>query len=304
MVKVTEVLRGVYQIDLEPGSYGNLVSSYAINTGRGFIVFEGGPAVSSNDLVNALRGLPGTVTHAFITHVHIDHYGGTGALTTLNPNLEVYVHPRGSKVLPNPDIIWVPAREAMGWLGELYGRPLEVTNKNVRETRDGDRITVGDITVKIIHTPGHASHHQSFIIEPWNILIVGDAAGIYVRDLDYIIPTTMEPLRFDMYVDSVKKLISRNPSYIAYTHHLLVPNAVDLLNRHLRQLEVWSEAAEEAVREGLGVKDLESMLVERDQDLRRVYDRLRGMKAHYHLFGMAVDGLYKYFHEQEMKNKR
>jgi len=295
MVRITEVMRNVYQIDLEPGGYSNLVSVYAVNTGKGLVVFEGGPAVSSRDLVSALRNLPGAVTHAFVTHVHIDHYGGTGALTGLNPNIEVYVHPRGSKVFPNPDIIWIPAKEAMGWLGELYGRPLEIPSKNARETRDGDRITIGDVTVEVIHTPGHASHHQSFIIEPWSILIVGDAAGIYVKDLDYIIPTTMEPLRFDMYVDSLKKLISRNPTYIAYTHHLLVPNAMDLLNRHLRQVDVWGRTAEEAVREGLGVKDLEGMLVERDQDLKRVYDRLRSMRAHYHLFGMAVDGLYKYY---------
>jgi glyoxylase-like metal-dependent hydrolase (beta-lactamase superfamily II) len=295
MAKVIEVLRNVYQVDLEPGGYSNLVSVYVVNTGKGLIVFEGGPAVSSNDLKNALRSLPGTVTHAFITHVHIDHYGGTGALTELNPNIEVYVHPRGSKVLPNPDIIWIPAREAMGWLGELYGRPLVVPSKNARETKDGDRITIGDVTVEVIHTPGHASHHQSFIVEPWNILIVGDAAGIYIKDLDYIIPTTMESLRLDMYVESLRKLISRNPTYIAYTHHLLVPNASELLNRHLRQVDIWGRTAEEAVREGLSVKDLEGMLVERDQDLRRVYDRLRGMRAHYHLFTMAVDGLYKYY---------
>ncbi len=303
MVRVTEVMNNVYQIDLEPGGFSNLVSVYAVNTGRGIIVFEGGPAVSSNDLRNVLRGLPGNVTHVFITHVHIDHYGGAGALMGLNPNAEVYVHPRGLKVLPNPDIIWVPAREAMGWLGELYGRPLEIPSRNARETRDGDRVTIGDVTVEVIHTPGHASHHQSFIVEPWDILIVGDAAGIYVRDLDYIIPTTMEPLRFDMYVDSVKKLIARNPKYIAYTHHLLVPGATDLLSRHLRQLDVWGRTAEEAVREGLSVNDFERVLVERDQDLKRVYDGLRNMRAHYHLFRMAVDGLYKYFRGLETNRK-
>ena len=303
MVRVVETLRNVYQIDLEPGGFSNLVSVYAINTGKGIIVFEGGAAVSGNDLKNTLRGLPGTVTHAFITHVHIDHYGGTGALLELNPNIEVYVHPRGSKVLPNPDIVWAPAREALGWLGEIYGKPFEIPSRNARETKDGDRITIGDVTVEIVHTPCHASHHQSFIVEPWKILIVGDAAGIYVKDLDYIIPTTMEPLRFDMYVDSIKKLIAKNPSYIAYTHHLLVPNAVDLLNRHLRQLDVWAKATEEVVRERLGVKELEGIRVERDQDLKRVYDRLRSMKAHYHLFSMAVDGLYKYFLNLETKRK-
>ncbi|WP_069807741.1 MBL fold metallo-hydrolase [Vulcanisaeta thermophila] len=294
MVKVLNPLQGVYQLDLEPGGFTNLVSVYLVDTGRGFIMFEGGPAVTSNEMLSATRSLRANVTHVFLTHVHIDHYGGSGIIGLLNPGVEYYVHPRGSKALRNPDIVWVPAREAMGWLGELYGKPLEVSQGSIRETRDGDVITIGDVTVEVVHTPGHASHHQSFIIKPHDLLVVGDAAGIYVKELDYVIPTTMEPLRLDMYIESIKKLIARNPRYIAYTHHLIVPNATELLSRHLRQVEVWRGAIEEAVREGLSVDDAEKLLIERDDGLRGVYERLRSMRAHYHLFRMAIDGLYKY----------
>lgn len=294
-MKIARVLEGVYKIDLEPGGFSNLVSVYVVDAGRNLAVFEGGPACSKADLVTAVKTLGKPPSHIFLTHVHIDHYGGSGALAELNPEALFYVHPRGAKVLPNPDIIWVPAREAMGWLGELYGRPLEVPSRNAKNTEDGEVVNIGDIEVEVVHTPGHASHHQSFIIKPWDILVVGDAAGIYVKSLDYIIPTTMEPLRLDMYIESVKKLISKRPRYVAYTHHDLLDNAVDLLNRHLSQLETWSRSAEEAAREKLTPAELESILAERDQDLRRVYPELKKLKAHYHLFQMAVQGILKYY---------
>lgn len=291
-MKIEKITERLYRIDLEPGGFSNLVSVYVADGGRALAVFEAGPAVTSAELASALRSFGKPVEAVFLTHVHIDHYGGAGALAQLGGRL--YVHPRGAKALPNPDVVWVPAREAMGWLGELYGRPLEAPAGKIAETEDGEEVAVGDLSVKVVHTPGHASHHQSFLLEPGGVLFVGDAAGIHLRDPDYVVPTTMEPLRLDMYVESVKKLIALRPSYIAYTHYDLVPNAVAALEAHLAQLEVWSRSAEEAAREGLSAKELEGILVERDQGLRRAYPELKARRAHYRLFEMAVEGILKY----------
>ncbi|CCC82087.1 MBL fold metallo-hydrolase [Thermoproteus tenax] len=294
-MRTKEVLSGVYKVDLEPGGFSDLVSVYIVDSGIGLLVFEGGPSCSQSDLTMAVRSLGKPPTHVFLTHVHIDHYGAAGALVELNHDVQYYVHPRGAKVLPNPDIIWAPAKEAMGWLGELYGRPLEIPQKNIKVTEDGEEIQIGDVSVEVIHTPGHASHHQSFLVRPWDMLVVGDAAGIYVRSLDYIIPTTMEPLRLDLYIESIRRLLDMGPRYIAYTHHDLVGDAAGLLSRHLSQIEIWSKAAEEAARERLTPAELEGILVERDQSLRRVYSDLKGLRAHYHLFQMAISGLLNYY---------
>ncbi|MEM3325878.1 MAG: MBL fold metallo-hydrolase, partial [Thermoproteus sp.] len=166
-MRVVKVFEGLYRIDLEPGGYSNLVSVYVADAGRELVAFEGGPAVTGPELVEALRSFGKPASHVFLTHVHIDHYGGAGAAAEISPDVRFYVHPRGSKVLPNPDLIWIPAREAMGWLGELYGRPYVIPAKNAVETRDGEVVQIGDAAVEVIHTPGHASHHQSFLLEPW-----------------------------------------------------------------------------------------------------------------------------------------
>ncbi len=273
------------QIDLEPGGYRDLVSVYVAESEGRAVVIESGPAITADELASFVRSLP--ITHVIVTHVHIDHGGGAGGLIRRFPAV-IYAHPRAVKVIQNPDLIWEPAKVAMGWLGELYGKPFDAPRDRVRETSDGEVITVGDLSFKAIHTPGHASHHQSILMEPGGILFLGDAAGIYLGDVDYVIPTTMSPIRLDLYVDSIKKLIRENPSKLAYTHFGIVGNAVERLENHLTQVESWIKALRESLAEK---SDAEEVLIERDDRLRQVIDKIRERKAHYHLFKMAVEGM-------------
>ncbi|GGP20046.1 MBL fold metallo-hydrolase [Thermocladium modestius] len=273
------------QIDLEPGGYRDLVSVYLAESKGKAVLIESGPAITADELAGLVRNA--SITHVIVTHVHIDHGGGAGGLIRRFP-ATIYAHPRATKVIQNPDLIWEPARMAMGWLGELYGKPFDAPRDRVRETSDGEVITVGDLSFKVIHTPGHASHHQSILMEPGRVLFLGDAAGIYLADVDYVIPTTMSPIRLDLYVDSIKKLIRENPSKLAYTHFGIVGNAVERLEDHLTQVESWIKALSESLAEK---SDAEEILIERDYRLRQVIDKIRERKAHYHLFKMAVEGM-------------
>ncbi|MFP3306576.1 MAG: MBL fold metallo-hydrolase [Thermocladium sp.] len=273
------------QIDLEPGNFNGLVSVYLIEAGNKVAIIESGPAVTATDLASFIRGK--NVTHVLVTHVHIDHGGGAGGLARFFPAM-IYAHPKASKVIMNPDIIWEPARVAMGWLGELYGKPFDAPRDRIHETSDGEIVSVGDISLKVIHTPGHASHHQSILMDPGGVLFLGDAAGIYLSDFDYVIPTTMSPVRLDLYLDSIKKLIRANPSKLAYTHFGIVDNAVQRLENHVAQVEAWMKALTEAKAEKTNAEEI---LIEKDQRLRQVIDGIRRKKAHYHLFKMAVEGM-------------
>jgi len=94
-----------------------------------------------------------------LTHVHIDHYGGSARCwgwAEASGSTSI----RGARALPNPGVIWIPASAAKGWLVELYGRSLEIPTDRSVETRDGNRIAVGDTSVEVIHTPGHAGYRH------------------------------------------------------------------------------------------------------------------------------------------------
>ena len=43
-----------------------------------------------------------------------------------------------------------------------------------RELADGERITVGDSTLRVIHTPGHAANHLCLVLEEDRLLFSGD----------------------------------------------------------------------------------------------------------------------------------
>src|SRR5690242_7173105 len=78
-------------------------------------------------LMNALkqRGLePKDVQFIMVTHVHLDHAGGTSALATLCPNAVVLAHPRAAPHLIDPRKLVSSARAVYGdaIFDQLYGK--------------------------------------------------------------------------------------------------------------------------------------------------------------------------------------
>jgi glyoxylase-like metal-dependent hydrolase (beta-lactamase superfamily II)/rhodanese-related sulfurtransferase len=89
------------------------------------------------------------------THTHADHVSGHGVLAAAT-GAWIGVHPLG--------------------LAEYEHRPLD----------DGERITVGNIALDVLHTPGHRPEHCAFAVcdrtradEPW-LLLTGDS--LFVGD--------------------------------------------------------------------------------------------------------------------------
>ena len=71
-------------------------------------------------ILGALSALglgPDAVDWILLTHVHLDHAGGAGALLRHCPNARVTVHPRGSRHLIDPSKLWAA-------VCEVYGKPM------------------------------------------------------------------------------------------------------------------------------------------------------------------------------------
>ncbi len=98
-----------------------------------------------------------------LTHGHIDHVGGTADLAArLNIPVEG------------------PQREEAFWLDQLpeqcrmFGFPATPAIAPDRWLEDGDTVTVGGLTLDVLHTPGHTPGHICFIDQPGKLAIVGD----------------------------------------------------------------------------------------------------------------------------------
>jgi glyoxylase-like metal-dependent hydrolase (beta-lactamase superfamily II) len=143
---------------------------------------------------------------------------------------------------------------------------------------DGMTFDLGNsVSFRVVETLGHASHHQSYY-EPFaGKLFPGDAAGIYLRQLDVVVPTIPAPFRLDAALASLEKLVSLNPSALCYSHFGMATNTVERLKAYPQQLKLWVSVAEKGVRNNQTFEVIRDKIVETDSSISRA---LELMKAH------------------------
>ncbi|HEX5101591.1 MAG TPA: MBL fold metallo-hydrolase [Polyangiaceae bacterium] len=196
--------------------------------GRAGIVDTG--ANASVPLVERALAELGLTPHAvdwlFLTHVHLDHAGGTGALVERLPRARVLVHPRGAPHVVDPTRLEAATIAVYGQQAfeHLYGKLLPVAVERVQETPDGERVTLGSSELRIFHTPGHALHHQVLFDPDARAVFSGDTFGVSYRELDraagaFVMPTTT-PTQFDpaQLRESVRRIVELAPESVYLTH--------------------------------------------------------------------------------------
>ena len=81
------------------------------------------------------------------------------------------------------------------------------------------------------------------------MLFPGDSAGIYIRPLGIILPTTPPPHKLDLALSSLDKQAEAGPETICYAHSGQAGQAVEKLRAHRRQLELWARIVGENLGE-------------------------------------------------------
>ena len=218
------------------------INTYLIvsSTNKGVII-DPGPHNSADRVHEVLKalGLEKSIELIIPTHIHLDHAGASAKLARLT-GAAVMTHPRGIPHIRDPSKLWEASREVQGEIVDHYGRPEDGFNIEILEAKDLLDVVIDDVTLGIIHTPGHASHHISILWRDRGILFSGDSAGIYIPELDIVLPTTPPPFRYEQYIESLKKMISMKPDYIAFTHRGVRRNH-DFLEKHYEQIKSWFE---------------------------------------------------------------
>ncbi|MDO5115933.1 MAG: MBL fold metallo-hydrolase [Synergistaceae bacterium] len=131
------------------------------DSGDGFVVDPGGPAKEVEDFI---RSHDIRVKWIILTHGHNDHIGGVSELRNLSEN-GVAVHEDDADCLTS----------AQKNLSTFMGAEVEVASAD-RLLRDGERLTVGGMTLDVIHTPGHTLGGICIVVTDGGeqILISGD----------------------------------------------------------------------------------------------------------------------------------
>ena len=270
----------MFLIDLEPGGFKNLIGSYILS-GAKTIIVETGPASSVMTLLSGLNGIGvkvEEVVYVALSHVHLDHGGGAGALLKFLPNAKVIVHPRGAPHLLNPQKLWVQSKKVLGCMAEIYGAPEPVPENKIIVAVEGNTFDAGnDLRIKVVETLGHSAHNLSYCECRTNGVFTGDAAGIYLSECDVVIPTTPPPFRLDLSLASLNKLVNLNPAFLYYSHFGKLAGAVPRLKSYFSQLKLWAGIVEEGIRNGQYREAILKRILSEDPGMRKIASFL---KAH------------------------
>tara|TARA_B100001142_G_scaffold11180_2_gene10724 strand:+ start:7519 stop:8454 length:936 start_codon:yes stop_codon:yes gene_type:complete len=240
----------IWQLDLEVDNEKEFIAPYLIKSNKDFIIVDVGPTCGIKELERQLKIMDvnrDNLKYVFLTHIHLDHSGGLGTLLENFPNTQVVVHRRGAPHLIDPErVLWQSSLDTLGWVAEMYEKPLPVKEECLIPIHeDTFHIKVNDLEFNWIETPGHASHHFSFMLENKKIMFCGDSVGMVIPSLhNAMVPTAPHPYRIESGISSINKMIELNPEKLAFAHHAIRPEALKLLRKHSKQLQSWKECVE------------------------------------------------------------
>ncbi len=270
VARLTRHADGITSVDTEYLHPGHAAAHVIQHAGRAALI-----DVGTNDsvpyLLAALRELaipPEAVDYLLLTHVHLDHAGGAGRLMQALPNAVAVLHPRGAPHMIDPTRLIAGSQAVYGEerFHRLYGQLVPIAAGRVRASRDGERLSLAGRDLEILHTPGHALHHQVFVDRAHGNIFAGDTFGISYRELDgaggaLIVPTTT-PTQFDpdQLCASIDRMLAYAPQAIYLMHYGRVTDVARLgesLKTQTRQLTRLAEAHASApdrhmaIREGM-----------------------------------------------------
>ena len=245
---ITRHPNGTYAVDTEYVRPGLAAAHIVEHRGRAAFI-DVGTTHSVPYLLAALDRLGiarSAVDLLLLTHVHLDHAGGAGALMQALPNAKAILHPRGAPHLIDPAKLIAGTRVVYGEEAyrQLYGDIVPIAAERVITTQDGDRIDLAGRPFELIHTPGHALHHQCFVDLEHAAVFTGDTFGLSYRELDtaqgaFIVPTTT-PTQFDpdQLIASIDRIAGYRPqaSYLMhYSRVTGIPKLATDLKEQVRQ---------------------------------------------------------------------
>ena len=261
----------VHMIDAEYQGVRGVLGTYVVR-GERTAVIDPGPMASIPGIIEGLRRLGverGSLAYVAPTHIHLDHAGGSWRLLELFPEARLYVHPRGAPHMVEPSRLEAAARQLLGDMVDSYGEIKGVPAGRVMESRDGEVLDLGGVTVQAVWTPGHSSHHQSYLVPEDGVAMLGDAGGLYSAESEMIVPTTPPPFNPPKAVESLERLIALGPELVCYGHFGFAGEGVEKLEAYKRQILLWSRIVEEGLKEGLGLEELYGRIRAEDPMARR-----------------------------------
>jgi glyoxylase-like metal-dependent hydrolase (beta-lactamase superfamily II)/8-oxo-dGTP pyrophosphatase MutT (NUDIX family) len=229
-------------------------NTYIVN-GSERAVIDPGPDIASHlEKILAL----GPIHWILCTHTHLDHSPAAAALKGAT----------GAKVLGRP----APPGQDASFAPDFV-------------LEDGQRIDLKGVTLRAIHTPGHASNHLCYLLEETKMLFTGDHV---MQGSTVVINPPDGNMR--AYLASLEKLMALDAAIIAPGHGYLIGSP----QKEMRRLVAHRRAREQKVIDALArlrAASLEELVPVVYDDVPSRVHRVAARSLTAHLEKLTAEGL-------------
>lgn len=95
--------------------------------------------------------------------------------------------------------------------------------------------------LKVIYTPGHASHHVSYLLNN-DLLFTGDSAGICFERSSILRPALPPPeVDLELWKQSIEAMLQANPKRLMLTHFGEIQDAESHLSKVVSRNQIWAD---------------------------------------------------------------
>lgn len=161
------------------------------------------PAGELDRIIEMLDILNAKLKYIYLTHCHADHIGAASKLHQ-NKGGKILIHRNGAENLENDEIV----------LASYIGADKIILEADSR-VDDEDLLHVGEIELRVLHTPGHTNCSTSLYCEKHKMLFAGDTIfrGTWGR-------TDLPTSNFESIIKSIsEKIIILPEDTIVYPGH-------------------------------------------------------------------------------------
>jgi glyoxylase-like metal-dependent hydrolase (beta-lactamase superfamily II) len=264
---------GIYLVDLDLkiGGFTKFISSWIYHRHGLTIVVDPGPSSTLKILLEALKKLDiSSVDFLLLTHIHVDHAGGSGDLLKKFPGTKVICHPNAAEHLINPQKLWRATLKVLGKSAEQYYGEIKPLPKHTEFFHEN--IDSGDVNIKIVETPGHAAHHLCIQID--ELLFAGEALGVWLTQVpeQYHRPATPPIFKYEIFSQSVKNITRlQGVKKVCFGHYGTLDMPLKkICDNTMRQMDLWLKIVSDNLNKS--TQNIRAEILKRDKSLQPLND--------------------------------
>ena len=233
-------------------------NSYLVGDAGTLAIIDPGPD-DVQHVEALLREAGATLRYILATHTHMDHSPAARRLKALT----------GAEVLGMPPP--PHARQDQDFAPD-------------RVLRHGERIAVGDATLRVVHTPGHASNHLCYLLEEEKLLFTGD----HIMQGSTVVINPPDG-NMQAYFDALRALLDEDLEWLAPGHGFLIDHPHRAVRRLLAHRQTREDKVLRALRDG-GVATLDALLPRVYDDVPAERHAMAARSLYAHLEKLAAEG--------------